>query len=418
MDRETFIRRAREVHGDKYDYSKTVYCGCYEKVEIICPTHGTFTQAAYSHLNGHGCKKCADESNVSLFLSNTEDFIQKAKNIHDENNDYSQVVYRGARIPVAITCENGHTYMQMPNKHLSGHGCPYCSNNVSRDETEIRKFIELLGFQTEVSNRKILNGAKEIDILVPAVKIAVEYDGLYWHNETRKNDKRFHLSKTEECAEQGIRLIHIFEDEWLERKEIVKSRLQSILGTTPRKVYARNCAIRIVDTDICRAFLETNHIQGSVNAPIRYGLYLNDELLSVMTFCRPRKNLGQDGGCDEYELLRFCNRLNTTVVGGASKLFKHFVREYNPSKIVSYADRRWNTGGVYEKMWFSFSHFSEPNYFYIIGQKRYNRFGFRKDVLVKQGFDPSKSEHEIMFERGIYRIYDCGTLVYEWVKET
>jgi len=412
---EQFIDKANKIHNFKYDYTNVIYKGCYENVDIICPIHGKFTQKAYSHLNGHGCPKCANESNSKALFSNTEDFIKKSRLLHDD--DYSMVDYKGAKIPVTIICKKGHVYSQMPNKHLSGHGCPFCVNIISHQENEIAKYIESLGFNITTSDRKLLADGKELDIIIPSKNIAIEFDGLYWHNEFRKTDKNYHLNKTIECNKNGLRLVHIFEDEWSDKKEIVKSRLKSILGINTDKIFARKCLIQEIDNKICKEFLEKNHIQGSINSSIRYGLFYDDELVSVMTFCKPRKNLGQENKDNEYELLRFCSKLNTIVVGGASRLFKHFIKEYNPSTIISYADRRWNTGQVYENMGFEFTHFSEPNYFYIIGQQRYNRFSFRKDVLVKQGFDKNKSEHEIMIERGIYRIYDCGCLCYKWINE-
>lgn len=414
MTTEQFIEKANIVHNFKYDYSETIYNGCSNDVEIICPKHGKFKQAAYVHLAGHGCKKCADEFNSSNLLSNTDEFIEKAKSIHGNDNDYSLVEYHGAKEPVTIICKNGHKYMQMPNKHLSGHACPFCTNNVSRKETELAEYIKSLGLEIKISQRTVLGDSKELDILIPSKNLAIEFDGLYWHSEVKKTDKRYHLDKTIECEKKGIRLIHVFEDEWDFKKEIVKSRIKNILTLNDKRIYARNCEIRPVDSEICRQFLDNNHMQGGINASIKYGLYYENELVSVMTFCKLRKNLGHKPKNGEYELLRFCNKLNTAVIGGASKLFKHFIDEYKPDTVISYSDRRWNTGNVYKKMGFKFSHYSQPNYFYIIGQNRYNRFGFRKDILVKNGFDPNKSEHQIMFERGIYRIYDCGTAVYKW----
>ena len=137
-----------------------------------------------------------------------------------------------------------------------------------------------------------------------------------------------------------------------------------------------------------------------------------------MCFGKPRINLGSRNSEEgEYELLRFCNKLYTTVVGGASKLFKHFIDAYNPSLITSYCDRRWSVGKMYEALGFTLSHKSQPNYYYIQGNNRKNRFKFRKSELIKEGFDPNKSESEIMKERGIHRIYDCGTLVFKWIKQ-
>lgn len=410
---ESFIEKAKEIHGNKYDYSKVDYKGCNKKICIICPEHGEFWQMPYSHLQGHGCPKCMSEKNAILMMSNTEDFINKSQKIHGENNDYSNVIYRGAKIPVQITCEKGHTYWQMPNKHLSGHGCPLCTHNISKAENEISDFIKSVYDGTIINNtRKQLKDNIEIDIFLPEKNLAFEYDGLYWHNETRK-DKNFHLKKTEEALNNGTKLIHIFEDEWMYKQDIVKSRILNLLGKTPSTIYARKCEIKIVDTITASNFLDENHLQGKLNSSIRIGLYYNNELVSLMTFGKQRKNLGSHHIDGYYELLRFCNKLNTNVVGAASKMLKFFIREFKPKHIISYADRRWSNGNVYEKMGFTLTHKSEPNYFYIIGQKRYNRFLFRKNELIKQGFDKNKSEHQIMAERGIYRIYDCGCLCYE-----
>ena len=274
--------------------------------------------------------------------------------------------------------------------------------------------MEFLGIDGyELHNRDILNG-REIDIYIPSLKLGIEYDGLRWHSEIFNKGANYHLSKTEECERQGIRLIHIFEDEWQYKRDIVKSRLLNLIGKTPDKIYARKCAIKEVDSHTASKFLNENHIQGTCNSSYRYGLYYNDELVSIMTFGKLRKNLGSTDKDGYYELLRFCNKLNTAVVGGASKLFKHFLKENKPTNVISYADRRWSNGGLYEKLGFTLNHKSKPSYFYVVNDKRENRFKYRKDVLVKEGYDSSKTEHQIMLERGIYRIYDCGCLVYEY----
>ena len=212
--------------------------------------------------------------------------------------------------------------------------------------------------------------------------------------------------------DKGIQLVHIFEDEWIYKKDIVKSRILNLLGKSDR-IYARKCEIRNVSPSTARSFLDDNHIQGFCSSAYRYGLYYNGELVSLMTFGNKRKNLGSKSINGHYELLRFCNKLNTTVIGGASRLFKHFIKEVKPIEIVSYADRRWSNGNLYEKLGFTLTHKSQPSYFYVINDKRENRFKYRKDALVKEGYDKDKTEHQIMLERGIYRIYDCGCLVYD-----
>ena len=138
-----------------------------------------------------------------------------------------------------------------------------------------------------------------------------------------------------------------------------------------------------------------------------------------MTFGNLRKNLGQTSKEGSYELLRFCNKLNTTVIGGASKLFKYFVKTYSPEKVISYADRRWSEGKLYHNLGFDFVHNSNPNYFYVKNStiELEARFKYRKDILVSQGYDKNKTEKEIMKELGYNRIYDCGAMKFEWKKE-
>ena len=123
--------------------------------------------------------------------------------------------------------------------------------------------------------------------------------------------------------------------------------------------------------------------------------------------------IAMGGKSNEYELVRFCNKLDTTVIGGADKLLKNFIKTYQPKTIISYADRRWSMGNLYNKLNFTKMHESNPNYWYIINNKRKHRFGFRKSILVKQGYDTNKTEHEIMIEKNINRIYDCGTIAYK-----
>lgn len=255
-----------------------------------------------------------------------------------------------------------------------------------------------------------------MDIYLPELKLAFEFNGLFWHNEiNREND--YHLIKTEMCEKQGIQLIQIWEDNWLFKQEIIKSIILNKLSKTSNKIFARKCEIReIIDNKLIKEFLDKNHIQGFVGSKIKLGLYFDNELISLMTFGNRRIAMGKKAtNQDEYELLRFCNKLNTNVIGGSSKLFKYFIDNYNPKEITTYADRSFSQGKLYETLGFKFVKKTEPNYYYIIDGIRYHRFNFRKDVLVKEGFDSNKTEHEIMLEREIYRIYDSGNLKFNYV---
>ena len=421
---EFFIEKAKKIHGDKYDYSKSNYIKGNQKVEIICHNldingneHGSFFMTPDNHCHTtrpQGCPKCGRENAGIIRRSSSEEFINKSLIIHGNKYDYSKVNYELNNKKVCIICPKHGEFWMEPTNHLIGQGCPKCANIISKGEDEVFSFIkDELQISSVKQHVRDIIPPYELDIYIPDKKIAIEYDGLVWHSEKFIRNTNI-LLKTNLCLKQGIRLIHIFEDEWLYKKDIVKSRLNNILGLNNSKIYARKCNIKEVTYKDSKNFLDKNHIQGSSMSMFRYGLYYNDELVSLMTFGRLRQTKKNNIDYDnEYELLRFCNKLNTSVVGGASKLLKHFIKIKRPLKIISYADRRWSDGHLYETLGFTHTHDSRPNYFYVVGQHRENRFKYRKGELVKQGFDSSKSEHEIMLERKIYRIYDCGTMVFE-----
>ena len=415
---EQFIEKAHKIHGNKYDYSKSIYTKATEPINIICKKHGIFTQRASDHLSGYGCPKCGYEKISSDLSSNKENFVKRANKIYSNEYTYDNFVYVNNKTPSYVTCKKHGDFLVRPDNHLTGrNGCPHCTAEQSKWEIEINEFIKSNNIDIVENDRSILENKFEIDALCKSKNIAIEYDGLYWHSE-KFRDANYHINKSNECLKKNIKLIHIFEDEWEFKKEIVKSRLKNIFGITGNKIFARKCTIKEIDNIVSKEFLNNNHIQGNVYGKFNIGLYFNNELVSLMTFGNKRKNLGSKRNNDEYELLRFCNKLDTIVVGGASKLFKYFIKKYKPEKIISYCDLRWSNGNLYEQLGFVLNHISKPNYFYIKDRKRVNRFNFRKDILVKEGFDKNKTEHEIMLERKIYRIYDCGCAVYEFVNNS
>ncbi len=223
--------------------------------------------------------------------------------------------------------------------------CLYCNPIIKMDsfgEKELSKYIRSIYSDEIIENdRKMLDG-KELDIYLPKKKIAFEFDGIYWHSELYK-DKNYHIDKTNLCLERGIQLIHIFENEWIHKQDIVKSRITSLLGIST-KIYARKCECKEISYLESKEFLDENHIQGNCISKYRYGLYYNNELVSLMTFGKSRFK-------DEFELLRFCNKKYENIIGGASKLFFHFLKDHEEiNEIISYADRRWSIGNLYQKL--------------------------------------------------------------------
>jgi len=252
------------------------------------------------------------------------------------------------------------------------------------------------------------------DIYLPDINKGFKFLALFEFSEINV-DKKTQLNSYSDFEKDGIHLIQIFEDSWNIKSDIIKNRIISALGMS-QKIGARKCDIRIVDdNELIRNFINSSHIQGHIGSSIKIGLYYNDELVSIMTFGSLRRNLGQKSKEGSYELLRFCNKFGISVIGGASKLFKFFIKTYNPNYIVSYADKCWSYSldCLYTKLGMSKIHDSDPSYFYIIGEKRKGRFSYRKDVVLKAGFDGKfVGEHTGMLSMDIYRIFDVGTSKY------
>jgi len=289
-------------------------------------------------------------------------------------------------------------------------GCNPIHSGKSGSENEVYSFISSIYSGEVIQGFRLDN--KEIDIYLPHLKIGFEFNGVYWHSNLYK-ENNFHLNKTKFFQILDISLIHIWEDDWAHKRDIIKSIISNKIGLTTNRIGARKCQIREVDNNLVRDFLNGNHIQGFVGSKVKLGLFYEDELVSLMTFGNLRRSLGQKSKGDHWELLRFCNKLNTQVIGGASKLFRYFLKNFVVGQIISFCDYSRSTGELYKKIGFNFSHLSQPNYYYVIDGIRKHRFNFRKDKLVKSGADSNLSESKIMSNLGYYRIYDCG--MQKWV---
>lgn len=280
--------------------------------------------------------------------------------------------------------------------------CTICNpvdSSQSGSEINLFEFIKDNYKSNIIQNSRSIISPYELDIYLPDLKIAFEFNGLYWHSESQKG-KYYHRDKTIMCEDLGIELVHIWEDDWVYKNDIVKSIILNKINKTQNRIYARNCNIvEISDANISRSFLDNNHILGNCSSSIKLGLYNNDELVSIMCFTKKS---------DYYELVRFCNLLNTVVVGGSSKLFKSF-NDKMKCNIVSYSDTSMFNGHLYNKLGFEHINTSSVNYKWVISKKREHKSKYRKDRLVKSGYDINKSESDIMIEDvGSYKIWDCG----------
>lgn len=286
-------------------------------------------------------------------------------------------------------------------------------NRSSKEQQEVVDFIKtLIGSNITLNNRSIL-GNKELDILLPDHKIAIEYNGVFYHafqpeqsTESLRKGRNYHLNKTIECEAQGIRLIHIFSDDWTYRKDIWKSILTTILNGPVSVSYARKLTIVIPSKTDKKIFLNDNHLQGNDKSQLYYGLYDGDKMVCLMTFCKSRYNKRY-----KWELSRFCVCKYHRCVGGFSRLLKHFQRNHQGS-IISYADYSRSQGDVYSKNGFEMVKRNKPSYSYInpsSSGKRMHRSNFTK---AKLKIDGQLTEAEYMYNQGYRQVFDCGTLVF------
>lgn len=407
VTREEFVNRASKVHNGKFDYSLVDYKNMREKITIICPVHGEFEQIAALHIAGNGCIKCKPEKISLLRTFTPEEVLDKVSNVHGDRYTYDLSSYKNSRdTKLKIICPEHGEFEQLFQNHINGRGCSKCSG--SRHEREISEWLDAIGIEYTFNTKEIIYPL-ELDFYFPKYNLALEFNGIYWHSELAGKDKYYHFNKYDLCKNQGITLFHVFEDEWINNADIIKSKLLYKFNKIKINVYARNCTIDTIDNNAAREFLNENHLQGNGRANVKLGLFNNDELVAVMTFSKSRFNMSY-----EYEINRFAVKKCMNVVGGAGKLFKHFIRNYQPSSVISYADLRYGEGDVYKQLGFEFSHRSYPNYWYTKDHfKRESRIKYQKHK-ISEGFDPALTEWEIMQQKGYDRIWDCGNNVWIW----
>ena len=239
----------------------------------------------------------------------------------------------------------------------------YYNKSISTGESSLRDFIDSLTGNV-FYNRKDIIYPKEVDVYIPSVSLAIEYNGCYWHCDTHERIyPNYHLDKTIGCENKNIQLLHIFENQWddLTKRDIWKSIITNKLGKS-RKLYGRKCNVYEINNTVKNDFLNENHLQGTCNSNKNFGLYYNNELVSVMSFGKPRFNKNFD-----WELLRFSNKKYTTVIGGASKLFNYFINNYKGT-VITYADRTYSNGDLYKKM--GFAYYTQVEVLLNLHQKR------------------------------------------------
>lgn len=392
---ENFLKKAKIIHENTYDYSLVEYKNSRTKVKIICPNHGIFEQSPNHHIQKMGCPICSKDKR----LLNVDEFLERAHVIHNNLYDYSSMEYIGFHTKIKIICPEHGIFEQTPANHLQEHGCKYCSydSSSSKEELEVLNWVkEVYNGKIITNDRELLNG-KELDIYIPDLKFAIEYNGLYWHTEF-KVGKTFHYEKTIECGKMGVSLFHLYSDDWRDKKDIIKSMIKNRLNLIKNKIFARKCVIKQIDKTLGKDFFNRNHLSGDVASTKYYGLFYNQELVSCLSLRTPfhKKYEGY------IEIARFATKLDTIVVGGFQKLLAPIKKEYD--KILTYADLNTGTGNVYEKSNFQLLNETTLNYWYADRNTRYNRFKYKAT--------DEKTEKQVAQENNVEKIYGVGNKVF------
>jgi len=390
----------RRVHGDTYDYSRVEYVNTHVPVEIVCKKHGAFRQKPGAHLTGHGCPQCWEDRRRAFGAERNEayqaTYAERAARVHD--GAYAIVkMPTAAHDTVRLMCPTHGEFEQKAFSHLDGHGCPACGRTVNYAQLEVASFVEGLGVRIEHEDKEILDGL-HIDIWAPDHRVGIEYHGCYWHTEDRIGNK--HREKYDRAQSADVRLIQIFDFEWIEKREAVESRLRAAFGCA-EVANARACEVCVLDRPEAKAFLKQHHTQGSgVTPQAAYGLKLNGRLLACITLGPNR--YGKAG----WEVLRYASV--GRVRGGFSRLFARFLKDHQPAEVTSYCDLRWGDGKMYEAAGFALEAVTRPDYFYV------DRRGQKVSRYLVQSRPKGVSERKWVEDQGLKKVLGVGHQRWVW----
>lgn len=309
-----------------------------------------------------------------------------------------------------------------PNSHNLCYKC-YANISQSSPELEIKEIINTMYNGRCIENSRSIIPPLELDLYYPEKNIAIEFNGNYWHDENHK-PKDYHFNKFKLCKDKNIRLVSIYESDWFNKRDNIINLLKNIFIES-KVIYARNCTISKLDYKTKSAFINEYHFYGDSNqGTISYGLYYNDELLSVMSFGKLRGQNKLHNNKDHYELVRFVTKDNMRIVGGASKLFKKFISEYQPVYIICYSDNDFFTGETYHKLGFKLKSLGESiDYQWVKGTKALSRYECMANKLLEK-YDKYRNinitgsiEDYVMHDLGYNKLYRCGNSIWEYKQE-
>jgi hypothetical protein len=426
-DTPSIIDAFRKVHADRYDYSHVDYVKKKLHVTVVCKKHGPFFITPDNHLHGKGCAKCADEQTGRRCIKSNQTFLAELAAVWGDTFDFSEVKYRGASAKVKVICRDHGPFFQTAWSLARGAtGCTKCNHMKSQEEERLFRLLSI--FTKAESRDRDLIKPFELDIVLPEHRLAVEYNGMWHHShfdrEDESNKKHKHFAKYKQCQEQGVRLITIFESEWLERRTPILRLLRNAIGKTKGRLQARKCELSKVTAAGARQFYDKYHPQGGAGKGEHYALLWKGKIVACMRFTFGNNDRGKGAAGASWTLSRYATRV--TVAGGASRLFQAFVQEHRPKKVKSFSDNRYFEGGMYTQLGFVLEENVRPDYMVwsskvgLRPKSHYQRRSLPRR-LAEHGqqvdFDPktdTRTEAEVTYAMGAGRIYDCGKKRWVW----
>ena len=406
-DFDTFVRKAAEVHGDRYRYDEASFSSLNERLTITCKEHGEFVQRGAEHLSGHGCPACGRNATSLGRRVGWDEFLVRAVKAHGDKYLYSEEGFISVSESVRVVCRKHGEFYQYAQDHLGGGNCPRCAVQVSTHEDEVKSLLERFGLNVTTSVVGLLPSTKELDIVVASARLAVEIDGLRWHSEKYGRGRTYHQDKTDEATRAGYSLIHLTDSQWKTRREAVESLLMARCGVAMRKLDARKCRAVCPTASEMREFMEQCHIQGFRPGKEYLGLICQGVLVAAASF-----GVSKAG---EAELQRYATLPGSRVRGGLGKLVERWRRGHPTEGLISFCDTAHFDGKAYAAAGFLQEKVLPPDYGYTDGVAYYSKEAFRKTQQAKRftNYDPALTEKENAENNGWYRIWGCNKIKFK-----
>ena len=405
VDQEEALRKRKESYVKKYGSSENFYSYAKEKSKKTClEKYGD----EYANRNKDVSNTIVLTRRKSYYPKFIEQLSKKRITFITPYDEYVSTIGMDFEYKCEICGTVFKTKETNPQKVI----CPHCMRMpYSLKEKDIQNYIKSIYSGEIIFNARcvgIFDDRREVDIYIPEKKLAIEFNGNYYHS-SKFRDRKEHQQKTIDAKNHGIRLIQIFEYDWDTKQHQIKNIIKGALGIYDHIINGRDCIIKTIESSVYEDFLNLHHLQGAIKSKFRYGLFYNDELISVIGFGASRFKRG------EYELHRYCVKEGYRIRGGFSKLLTAFEKDTGITSYTSYVDYSYFDGSGYTSCGFTNVGMTEPNYVWLNKSGIYlNRMSTQKHKLASilgENFDESKTEAENMEANGYLKLYNCGNLI-------